>query len=353
MMIVYIAVIVCLLVLSLCAVFNYRSPSNFKGEYLNSVAIVIPFRNEEKRLNLLLNSLLNFKDYAIQVVLVNDHSTDKSLERITEFVDNHNLNFVQLVNAPNDVRGKKSAQFFGVQQVEADWIYFADADTELSTKFLEYIYSIPSNSSQKFIQGFPIFHSPKPSFLFHVLNLEFLTLVGLGFIARFYRFPILANGAIMAMPRDIYLKADLKNDFASGDDVFALRAIRQKYGLNSIRFTPIVVKTAAPHSLSESIQQKKRWISKWSWIDYLAGTIALAILVAGPILAAFNTENSLLLIAGLPLALLIVILSLMSLTKNYKSLLYLPLVIFILPVYLALVCYWVQKSTRSWKNRPI
>lgn len=353
MIILYSASILFILLLSLLAVFNYRIPSSTKSFYANSVAIVIPFRNEAARIQLLLDSLLKIKDFNIPVVLVNDHSSDNSQDSIQSFIHTHALNFVRILNVPSDIKGKKQAQQYAVLQLEVDWIYFADADTELSPKFIDYLLSIPASSSIKFIQGFPIFYSVKPSFMFHILYLEFLTLVGMGFITRFYRFPILANGAIMAMKRETYLELDLRDNLASGDDIFALRDVLRKYGVNSTRFEPIVVRSAAPNSFKESIQQKKRWASKWTKSDYFAAIVAIILFYSGPVIATFNSTYSFEILSLMPIALTLFILSLMSLTKNYKSILYLPLVILILPIYLGLVISLVQKSKPSWKNRPI
>lgn len=353
MIILYSASILFILLLSLLAVFSYHIPSATKIFKSNSVAIVIPFRNEASRIQLLLDSLLKIKDFNIPVVLVNDHSTDNSQDIIQSFLHTHSLNFVRILNLPSDLKGKKQAQQYAVLQLKVDWIYFADADTELAPKLIEFLLSIPASSSLKFVQGFPIFYSVKPNFLFHILYLEFLTLVGIGFITRFYRFPILANGAIMAMKREIYLELNLREDLASGDDMFALREILRKYGVKSIHYAPFVVRTNAPRSFSESIQQKKRWISKWAWTDYLAAIIALILFYSGPVIALYNKQYFFEILCLMPIALTLLILSLMRLTQNYKSILNLPLVILILPIYLGLVVSLVQKSKPSWKNRPI
>lgn len=340
-------------ILFLLPLFFLKKPIISIQPSVSRVAIVVPFRNEANRISLLLNSLLKVKNTSTSVYLINDHSTDLSVDIILEFCQTHNLNFVHVLHLPNSLKGKKQALQFAANSITCDWFYFADADTEISTSFISFLQHIPPNSNTHFVQGFPLYYSPKTNFLFHFLYIEFLTLVAFAFISRFYRKPILANAVIMAVKSSSYKEVDLNYTYASGDDIFTLHAIHKNYGINALRFVPIFVNTFSPQNFRESLIQKKRWISKWNFGNFISYVFLLLFVFSGLILGVLNPESFFFYSLSIPVFIGVCIFFLFVFTRKYSSIFYLPIAIAVLPIYLIILPFVLIGIPLEWKSRTI
>lgn len=94
-----------------------------------SLSVVIPACNEGDTLEQALTTLLK-QDYPdLEVVLVNDRSTDNT-GRIIDHMAAHDLriNPVHIAHLPAGWLGKVHALHVATQKVKADWILFTDAD---------------------------------------------------------------------------------------------------------------------------------------------------------------------------------------------------------------------------------
>jgi len=103
---------------------NYRIKSKPK------VSIIVPARNEEETILKCLQSLLS-QDYDnYEVIVIDDSSTDKTLQIISEISKEHrNLIVVKAPPRPDDWVGKNWACFQGFQKSSREILLFTDADT--------------------------------------------------------------------------------------------------------------------------------------------------------------------------------------------------------------------------------
>src|SRR5690554_7052561 len=85
-------------------------------------SVVIPLYNKELSINNTIQSVLNqtFQDY--EIVVVNDGSTDKSLEVVKQINDFR----IRIINKLNG--GVSSARNRGIEESKFDWIAFLDGD---------------------------------------------------------------------------------------------------------------------------------------------------------------------------------------------------------------------------------
>ncbi len=85
-------------------------------------SVIIPLYNKEKYIKETLQSVLNqyFEDF--EVIIVNDGSTDKSMDIVTQFKDSR----VQVVNQTN--QGVSAARNNGIFKAKTEFIAFLDAD---------------------------------------------------------------------------------------------------------------------------------------------------------------------------------------------------------------------------------
>lgn len=88
-------------------------------------SIIIPVYNKEKGIKASIRSILNqpFDDY--EVIVVDDGSTDHSIDIIRSIKDER----IRLFQQPNS--GPSSARNNGIKEATGEWILFLDADDEL------------------------------------------------------------------------------------------------------------------------------------------------------------------------------------------------------------------------------
>lgn len=98
-------------------------------------SIIVPIYNAEKYLEKCINSLINQTYKNIEIILVNDGSTDSSLS-ICDKYDKNNSN-VRLYDIEN--QGVSSARNFGISKVTGDYVLFVDSDDYLEKNAIEII----------------------------------------------------------------------------------------------------------------------------------------------------------------------------------------------------------------------
>ena len=92
------------------------------------VSIIVPAYNEELNIVSSVNKLLQ-RDYEnFEIIIVDDGSKDKTLERVTEAFENHPK--IKIFTKPN--AGKALALNFGISKSTADYFVCIDADTKLA-----------------------------------------------------------------------------------------------------------------------------------------------------------------------------------------------------------------------------
>ena len=96
------------------------------------VSIVVPIYNQENYLNTSIPSLINQKYENIEIILVNDGSTDKSSEIILKYaaVDSR----IKIVNKENG--GLVDATLAGIKSAEGKYIAFLDPDDRIGNDFI-------------------------------------------------------------------------------------------------------------------------------------------------------------------------------------------------------------------------
>jgi len=96
-------------------------------------SVVIPVYNKEPHINRSISSVLRqtFQDF--ELIVVNDASTDKSLEEVKKFNDSRIRIFERSMPGP----GGYAARNLGIKEAKAKWVVFLDADDEWYKDHLE------------------------------------------------------------------------------------------------------------------------------------------------------------------------------------------------------------------------
>ena len=103
-----------------------------------SLSIVVPARNEEDTIETGLRSLARLDYSNLEIIVVNDRSTDRTLSKIESIQKTHSaIKVVNIHHLPENWLGKNYALQKGAEQSRSELILFSDADVEIRSEFLE------------------------------------------------------------------------------------------------------------------------------------------------------------------------------------------------------------------------
>lgn len=97
------------------------------------ITIIVPIYNAQKYIRKCIDSILKQTYKNFQLILINDGSTDKSLEICKEYKELDNR--VKLIDKVNE--GVSIARNVGIKNAEGDYIVFIDADDYIEKNYLE------------------------------------------------------------------------------------------------------------------------------------------------------------------------------------------------------------------------
>ena len=100
------------------------------------ISVIVPAYNVEKYIEESLNSIINQTLKDIEIIIINDGSTDKSTEIINEISRNDSR--VIVINQKNS--GVSKARNIGMMLAKGDYISFIDSDDYIETDMLEKMY---------------------------------------------------------------------------------------------------------------------------------------------------------------------------------------------------------------------
>ncbi len=105
------------------------------------LSVIIPVYNAEKTIDRCLSTIVNSGTGDFEIILVNDGSTDNSLESCQRWECSHE--FIRVINKKN--QGVSAARNSGLEDASGEYVTFVDSDDYVSTSYiktiLEYIKS--------------------------------------------------------------------------------------------------------------------------------------------------------------------------------------------------------------------
>lgn len=96
-------------------------------------SIVVPVHNKLPHLSRSINSVLSQTHKNFEIIIVDDASTDGSLDKVKEFIDDR----IKLIKRSEPGPGGYAARNVGIREAKYNWICFLDADDEWKPDHLQ------------------------------------------------------------------------------------------------------------------------------------------------------------------------------------------------------------------------
>jgi glycosyltransferase involved in cell wall biosynthesis len=93
-----------------------------------AVSVIVPARNEEASLGACLRSLVDQGNVSREIIVIDDHSTDRTREIANSFAG-QGVRVIDARPLPSGWTGKNNAVSAGASAARGEWLLFTDADT--------------------------------------------------------------------------------------------------------------------------------------------------------------------------------------------------------------------------------
>ena len=238
--------------------------------YQTKISIIIPARNEELNIADCLNSIVNqsYPKHLFEVLVVDDHSTDKTAEIIASY-RHQNIQLISLKDfvAPNEINSyKKKAIEIAIRQSTGELIITTDADCIAPPNWLQTIAAFYHEQKPAFIV-MPVAINCSNRFVEIFQSLDFMTLQGITGASVHKKFHSMCNGANLAYTKNAFNEAGgFKgiDAIASGDDMLLMHKIFKLYpnGIAYLKSKEVIVRTEPAYTITQFFNQRIRWASK-------------------------------------------------------------------------------------------
>ena len=110
------------------------------------ISIIIPMYNVENYIAICLNSIIQNDLKNVEVIIVNDGSTDNS----RTIAERYQAKYSQIRVYDKKNEGVSSARNYGLMKSKGDWVWFIDSDDAINQGSLKYIKKEISDRNNKF-----------------------------------------------------------------------------------------------------------------------------------------------------------------------------------------------------------
>ncbi|MEP3839005.1 MAG: glycosyltransferase [Algibacter sp.] len=244
--------------------FSFLKQKNSTPKSL-AVSVIICAKNEAENLKTFLPSIIN-QDYKnFEIVLINDASSDSTLDVIEHFANSHNIIKVVNVKSIEAFWGnKKYALTLGIKAAKNDYLLFTDADCKPVSKHWIQDMTAHFDNKKSIVLGYGAYTKIKKSFLNKLIRFETFITATTYFSFAKMGLPYMGVGRNLAYTKKAFFDA---NGFInhikirSGDDDLFINQIATSQNtaisFNKDSFTESIPKT----TFKNWFKQKRRHIS--------------------------------------------------------------------------------------------
>lgn len=244
---------------------------------LPKITIVVPFRNiqsqdllEDQSFAIFLNSLKSISVLVQEVILVNDHSTDNSVERIDSFKE---FNW-KILSLKSELSGKKNALELGIQESKTEYIWTLDSDVEILNLNVRRFEKF-QNELHEDLVILPVEMKSERRVIAILQCNEWKYMQFMTWFSARLKMPMMCNGANLIFKRSVFLEnIDSHRSISSGDDLFLLaQTMKNKgeIGLGWNGFADVLISPVK--TMGEAVSQRLRWAGKTTKIPATKSSI--------------------------------------------------------------------------------
>ncbi|MBX2844491.1 MAG: glycosyltransferase [Flammeovirgaceae bacterium] len=352
--------------------YNWANIEVFEGgqnanKIFQKITVIIPVRNEAENLPSLLLDLENQSFKIFEVIIIDDHSEDATLEVVEKIKARSSIE-IKLFPLPSKrkiLSHKKAAISLAISKAEGEIIVTTDGDCRVGPNWLRHIHDYFITHKPKFVSSGVTF-LPENNVFEKFQTIEFMSLIGSGAACMHAGIPNMCNGANLAYIKEIFHEVngfEGVEHIPSGDDEFLMHKINEKYpkGVRFLKSNQTIVSTAAKPDFWSFFQQRKRWGGKWSYYrskspKFVAlGIFSYHLLFVLAVLSGFIglIEINLLLIIFIAKTLVeyAYLHRILNFYKKKDLSFLIPLMSFIHPFYIVIMAFAGTFGAYHWKGR--
>lgn len=216
--------------------FAQHKPSQSRFKELPAISVVICAKNESWNLKKFLPEVLTQKYPSFEVVVVDDHSDDDSVEFLEDLRSKHpHLNVFQFTDEKVSM-GKKQVLEFGIQQCKHEYLVMTDADCCPNSEYwlMEMVNGFADKS--EVVLGVGLYEK-KSGWLNRYIQLDTLYTAIQYVSFALAGFPYMSVGRNVAYKKDVFEQVGgLKNHYgvAGGDDDLFINEIPRSTKFNVV-----------------------------------------------------------------------------------------------------------------------
>lgn len=242
-----------------------RQSSKSSEDDLPTVSIVIPARNEEHRIARCLESLsaLDYPSDRLEIIVVDDRSTDRTAAVVATFVERIPMLRVLSLTEPRsgNIRGKAGALDHGILHACGEIVLLTDADCAVDSHWVRAHITAYRRSDVAMVCAYTLVAGTNPFARFQAV--EWNTTNTMASAGVFYRQYLGCFGNNMSIRRDVYcmLGGYRAIPFSVTEDLALLQAVgRNGLSIAYLCSKESCVETEACTTLGEYIRQHQRWV---------------------------------------------------------------------------------------------
>lgn len=348
--------------------FNVKTTQLSPTSFNTRVTVLIAARNEAQSIHLTIGDILaqDYPKHLLEVIIVDDHSTDNTAEIIASFgrqgITLLKLNENQPLNSY-----KKKAIAEAIKLSSGELMVATDADCRMGSQWLSTIVGHYEAFNPVMISSPVTFFEEKS--LFELLQtLEFAYLIGIGAAFIGNGRASNCNGANLAYRKDVFNEvggfAGI-DELASGDDELLLQKIAEHFPgkIAFLKQSEAVVYTHAKPNFKEFMQQRRRWASKSTkYKNKKVVALGFAfwgfnvLLLLNLLLGLFDVYFFKLFLAQILLKIFVELFYIIPITSFFKRSYLVSLILLLTPlhiVYIAVIGVIGGNKQYQWKGRMV
>lgn len=246
-----------------------KNTSGVCSDYIK-FSVIIPFRNEEKNLPVLINCLINqnYLSENYEVILIDDCSDDNGPQWLRQTIEEQTLKHFKIIYlSDSGHKGKKQALNKGIELAQNEWIITTDADCRVNKNWLSSLAFCIVNNPRILMISAPVCMQGENTALKKFQSLEFTVLNGIGGSLIQAGYPLLCNGANLCFKKSAFFSVEGysgNENLASGDDIFLMQKISVSFpdSICFLKNPEAIVVTKPAETLAEFFHQRIRWMGK-------------------------------------------------------------------------------------------